>query len=111
MRRPRFTRWTTANLESLSPMIPPDQRCGIYVLEYDDGTRYIGQAIDVVRRYAQHRHARGPIQAVEFAQVPAADLDRMERLMIGYEEKRGPIRNMTHASAFTGASKLDPIVA
>lgn len=82
----------------------------MYVLEYADGTRYVGQAVDVVRRYAQHRHAGGPIEAVEFCPVPEADLDQVERAMIGHEEQRGPIRNHRHASEVRGPSKLDPVV-
>ena len=33
-------------------------RCGVYVLTHEDGSKYVGRALDVVRRCADHvRHA------------------------------------------------------
>lgn len=114
MERPPFTRWETSELGSLAALAPEGHRCGVYVLEFNDGTRYVGQASDVVRRYATHRRAHlragRSIQAVEFAEVAPADLNRVERFMIAHEEQLGPISNNRHTSQFNGPSLLDPII-
>jgi len=118
-RRPQhrlpFTRWETTALESLAMLAQDGHRCGVYVLEFDDGTRYVGQARDVVRRYADHRrgHSRAgrAIRAVEFTEVTVEDLNRVEQQMIAHEGLRGPIRNNRHAATMAGPSRLDPVIA
>ena len=41
---------------SIADLLPKSRdRCGIYLLAFSDGTFYIGQALDVVRRFSQHR--------------------------------------------------------
>lgn len=107
---PRFTRYPTRQLDSLSGLVAVGHRCGVYVLQYSDGSRYVGMAVDVVRRYAQHRHAHGVIDSVEFAEVPEGDLAEVEIAMIHHESSRGQVRNRLHASEFVGTSALDPVV-
>lgn len=41
---------------SISDLFPVSRgRCSIYLLKYADQTYYIGQAVDAVRRFSQHR--------------------------------------------------------
>ena len=41
---------------SIADLLPKSRdRRGIYLLEFSDGTFYIGQALNVVRRFGQHR--------------------------------------------------------
>ena len=41
---------------SVSHLFPKSKpRCGIYLLSFSDDTFYIGQAIDAVKRFSQHR--------------------------------------------------------
>lgn len=48
-------RFPVADLQSISALIPSARR-GIYVLEFSNGEFYVGQAKNVVTRFAQHRH-------------------------------------------------------
>ena len=45
-------------------------RCGIYLLHFDSGTYYIGQAVDVVRRFGQHRKMH--LDIIGFSFLPAS---------------------------------------
>ncbi len=107
---PAFRRYATRQLDSISALVPVGHRCGVYVLAYPDGTRYVGQAVDVVRRYAQHRHVQGPIDSVDFGEVDENDLTDVEIAMIHHEGTTGQLRNRTYASEFVGKSVLDPVV-
>ena len=41
---------------SIADLYPSERRrCGIYLLEHADGMHYVGQSVDVVRRFDQHR--------------------------------------------------------
>lgn len=64
----------------------PD-RSGIYWLTFDDGSEYIGQAVEMVRRVATHRRTQaGTITGLAFAPVPREDLDVAERWFIASRE-------------------------
>ena len=39
---------------TVADLFKPNKRCGIYVLRFCDKSYYVGQAIDVTRRYVQH---------------------------------------------------------
>ncbi len=65
-------------------------RCGIYVLRFADGSCYVGQASDILTRFASHRrHWPTPIVELDFATMPRADLDRAERETIQHLERSG----------------------
>lgn len=70
------------------------ERCGIYVLWFENGDAYIGQAVDVMTRYATHRRTFGDIVRVEFAPCERASLDIYERLTITDVEQRASLRNI-----------------
>jgi hypothetical protein len=74
----------------------PPRRCGIYILRFSNGEVYAGQAVDVTRRYAQHRKTYGDIEQMAFKQTPRGKLDEEERSLIWRLERQGwPLRNVT----------------
>ena len=52
-----FNRWELPHGSNISALIPPDKRRGIYVLEFEDGSKYVGRSENVVTRFSTH--ARG----------------------------------------------------
>src|SRR5215470_5714031 len=59
--------------QSVASQLPAaDGRCGIYVLSFDDGQLYVGQAKDVVRRFGDHRQTYADIAEMHFWCVPTA---------------------------------------
>lgn len=49
----KYARFPVRELDSISALIPHNRR-GIYVLEFSNGEFYVGQAKNVVTRFAQH---------------------------------------------------------
>jgi hypothetical protein len=75
------------------------RRCGIYVLRFSNEEFYVGEAVDVTRRYAQHRKTHADIEQIAFKQVPRGKLDEGERSLIWRLKRQGwPLRNVTFAS-------------
>lgn len=86
-------------------------RCGIYLLEFPDQRYYIGQAVDVVRRFAQHRRNYEEIVGFSFMETPRAQLDDKERELIHHAERLGLILfNTVHAANVVGETDLDLVV-
>lgn len=97
---------------SIADLFRTGQRCGIYVLGFANGERYVGQAKDVVRRYAQHRARHGDIVSIAFQEIRESELSRVERDCIHALESRGlPLRNLAHMSVVQGERDLDLIVS
>lgn len=87
-------------------------RCGIYVLSFDDGHLYVGQARNVVTRFGGHRKTYGDIAELHFWRVPRESLDSYEQHAIRVLQADGyQLRNVIHASGRLGASDLDAIVS
>ncbi|MCJ1701440.1 GIY-YIG nuclease family protein [Rathayibacter festucae] len=68
--------------------------CGIYVLEFENGQRYVGQTRNIVSRYATHRRHHGDVIALSFASCRQADLDDYEVLEIRRQEASHRLRNL-----------------
>lgn len=103
--------WSVAPGESLSIHLPPAMdRCGIYLLHFADGQGYVGQAVDVVRRVAQHHRKYPDIVAVSFRIVPAVELNQAELETIRAVERPGYLRNTLLTGHPAGASALDVLV-
>jgi hypothetical protein len=87
-------------------------RCGIYLLEFPGQTFYIGQAVDVVRRFAQHRKTYSEISGFSFISTRRVDLNETERQLIYEAELAGLlILNTIHASSITGDTDLDLVIS
>jgi hypothetical protein len=89
-----FDRYEVNDIESVAPLLR-DRGPVIYILEFGNGDRYVGQAVNFVRRFAQHRHGgthHSPwedIIAVQVVEVLAAQLSDAERVIIGRERRAG----------------------
>lgn len=94
---------------TIADLFPSEQRrTGIYCLQFVNSTFYIGQAIDVVRRFGKHRLVRRDIVGISFQRIPRPSLDERERVAIQEAERGGlPLTNRVHVSAFEGESDLD----
>ncbi|MFV8396132.1 GIY-YIG nuclease family protein [Corynebacterium hindlerae] len=105
-------------MDSIAPLFPVDQRRGIYILEFENGEQYVGQALNVVTRFATHRHGSShhkpwtDIVAIQFLPVIEEHLTPIEfthiaRLRRGGIELRNKIGNFGHLQP----SGLDEIIS
>ncbi len=97
---------------SIADLYPSkNTRCGIYVLEHTDGMHYIGQAVDVVRRYAQHRKMSSDIIRFSFFPSDWRSLDDEERRCIQGAESSGlRLRNRMLVKQILVESDLDDVL-
>lgn len=62
-----FTWYRVVPSAGISAFVEDDRR-GIYILEFANKERYVGQASNVVRRFSEHRHGstqHGPWKDIE----------------------------------------------
>lgn len=87
------------------------KRCGIYLLAFQSGHFYVGQAVEVVRRFSQHRRNHSDIEGFSFVPVRMTDLDDRERAFIYRAETLGlKITNAVHVTSVVGDADLDLVV-
>jgi hypothetical protein len=98
---------------SISDLVPKSKkRCGIYLLEFSDGLCYIGQAVDVVRRFSQHRNRYDNIIRFYFQPVRKLDLDAIERsTCYAAPEQEITLVNRDHVSGVVGDADFDVILS
>lgn len=98
---------------SISDLFPKSKnRCGIYLLEFSDNTFYIGQAIDNVKRFSQHRKNYDNIVNYWFQEINKQKLDEIEQKLIQEAEIRGVLlTNKTYVSNVIGDTDLDIIIS
>ena len=108
-----FSPWRQVHRRaSIADFFKPRRRCGIYVLRFSNEEFYVGQAVDVTRRYAQHRKTHADIEQMAFKHVPRGKLNEEERSLIWHLEQAGwPLRNVTFASMPKGKSDFDLVMA
>lgn len=107
-----FPEWQeVTGRSSIADLHKPKERCGIYVLGFANGERYVGQAVDVVRRFNDHRKNHGDITHMTFRRVKKTDLNDVERHCIHTLEARGlRLRNISLMSVVQGERDLDLLV-
>ena len=112
-----FTRVELDSETTIGPIFPANERCGIYIIEFGDDTKYVGQSIDVVKRFRGHTHGSnhheswGDVVALSFAPAPPLELDILEKQMIQYQLDAGVLlRNRSGLLASEGPSPLDLVV-
>lgn len=107
-----FRRWAITPGTSLSiHFTPGEPRCGIYILEFANGERYVGQSRDVVRRFADHSRHHPDIVAIQFQSVPEEQLNAAERQMVQNQRDAGEhLRNIDLVSQTWGDSVLDAVI-
>ena len=97
---------------SIADLFPLGKRCGLYIIQFSDGEIYAGQALDVTRRYVQHRKVHYDIEKISFKQVAKKNLNEEERILIWMLEHHGHrLRNITFTSIPTGKSDFDLIMS
>ncbi len=97
---------------SIADLFKPKNRCGIYVLHFANGDFYVGQAVDVTRRYVQHRKIHTDIEKIAFKRVPRSRLNDEEHSAIWRLEQNGwPLRNIRFTSFPRGESDFDLIMS
>lgn len=107
-----FQRWDMPPGLAPSVMFGSDPGPGIYVLEFADGSEYVGQSIHPITRLGAHRRRFDDIVAVRFASVVRTDLDRAEQEFITGRRNDGiRLRNRTLMSQPLGEPALDSIVS
>jgi hypothetical protein len=107
-----FERHDVRRLYSIAHLFPKTKRCGIYVLCFSNGERYVGQTVNVVTRFGAHRRKWTDIEYLLFARCARAELKELEVRMIRSEDSRGHVlRNITDSPGDrVGESDLDQIV-
>ena len=71
------------------------KRTGIYLLQFPDGDYYVGQSVDVVRRFSEHVKGKGPISGFSFFAVPEYELDQQEHRCITLLEQKCNLKNIS----------------
>jgi hypothetical protein len=88
------------------------RRCGIYLLVLPNERFYIGQAVDVVGRFAQHAKTHERIEKFSFVPTAKSKLDAQEKALIFAAESAGlTLVNVVHVSNTYGESDLDDLVS
>ena len=86
--------------------------CGIYILHFMNGVFYVGQAKNVINRYAAHRKKHLDIDHISFREVDPDDLNQVEKEMISLLEKeKKALRNISLVSIHPGQSDLDLVIS
>jgi hypothetical protein len=102
------TTFDVAGLSTIAPLIQPSERCGIYVLHFANGEHYAGLAVNVARRYGQHRKMHLDIDRLSFKQVEPHKLRKVEKTVITSLEKAGfHLRNIEGTSRTYAPSPFD----
>lgn len=98
-----------ASLSSIAHLFgSAKKRCGIYLFAFESGLCYIGQAVDVVRRFSQHRRNHDDIVGFSFIPLAKSELDAKEKTLIYQAEALGlKITNAVHVSSIVGDTDLD----
>lgn len=100
--------------DSIAPYFGDGQsRCGIYLLRLDMeiDPYYVGQSVDVVRRYREHTHTMPPILAVWFQPIPHEQLDGAERQAVYQAEALGvALYNKALVSVTVASGPLDDVM-
>lgn len=96
---------------TLADLFKPEKRCGIYILRFTNDQFYVGQAVDVVRRFVQHVKIHDDIQEISFKIFQEKELDKVEQQLIKLlEQKQVKLRNINFTSFPKGDRDIDLII-
>jgi len=102
----------TEGRSSVADLFKPDRRCGVYVLHFATGELYVGQSVNVVRRYAEHLKAHPDIAALGFKELSSEELDASEQELIQVLERGGQrLRNVTFSALPPTESDFDLVMS
>jgi len=98
--------------KSVADLFSKSKRCGIYIIEFENKEIYIGKAIDVARRYSQHRKIHNDIKEIRFRPTAKTSLDEIEQGLIHRLERAGfSLRNVVFTSIPKPGSDFESLVA
>ena len=87
-------------------------RCGIYLIEFSSSIFYIGKAVDVIRRFSQHRNNHTDIIGFSFISTPKIKLDEIEKKLIYEAENLGfLLSNVVHTTHVAGDTDFDLVMS
>lgn len=99
--------WSIANFFKKS-----ESRCGIYMFSLPYDLFYIGQSIDVVKRFAQHKRSHPVIYAFSFLPTPPCNLDKIEQqLILEAQRKEISLANKEYVQDIIGKTDFDLLVS
>lgn len=99
-------------MRSIAGQFTQNNRCGIYILHFENSEYYVGLAIDVVNRYAQHRQNHKDIEYISFKEVAKSKLADIEKeTFYALENLKKPLRNINIVSIVIGETDLDLVVS
>lgn len=99
-------------MRSIAGQFTRNNRCGIYILHFENSEYYVGLAIDVVNRYTQHRQNHKDIEYVSFKEVAKSKLADIEKETVyALENLKKPLRNINIVNIIIGDTDLDLIVS
>ena len=99
-------------MRSIAGQFTQNNRCGIYILHFENGEYYVGLAIDVVNRYAQHRQNHLDIEFVSFKEIAKSKLAEIEKeTVFSLERLNKLLRNINIVSIVIGDTDLDLIIS
>jgi len=108
--------WDVAGRPSIALLVREKKlksRTGIYILRFSDDAYYIGRAVDVVRRFSQHRRTYGArIVGFAFQKCAKNTLEARERDCIHLGESLGiPLSQTLDKTTVYGQADLDEIIS
>lgn len=108
-----FDSYDVQNRSSFAPFVQ-GRSSGIYIFEFANGQRYVGQTVNFARRF--HAHIRGSnhheawedITRLMVMEARQEDLDELEFQIIAWQKDEGySLRNKIFNFGFEGPSELD----
>ena len=92
-----LTRYDVQHLGTIRPLLASSHgMCGLYVLRFADGAAYVGQSVDIARRFLEHRRRFDDLVAIEVTPWVREHLDAGEQRLIAAIETECAIRNILH---------------
>ena len=102
----------TRNRKSVADIFNVNNSCGIYILYFDNEEYYVGQTINFVKRFTQHRAKYRDIIYVSFKEIGLENLTEVERTTVHeFELLKKKLRNINIVSIINGKTDLDLIVS
>lgn len=102
----------TQNRKSIVDLFVQNNRCGIYILHFANGEYYVGQTVNIVQRFAQHKVKYTDINYLSFREVTKTKLTEIEREIVHqFELLNKRLRNISIVSIVNGETDLDLIVS
>jgi hypothetical protein len=96
---------------SIADLFRRGQRCGLYVLHCSAGEHYAGKAVDVTRRYIQHRKIHTDIEKIAFKSMAEERLAEEEPRVIQTLETLGfLLRNVQFTNFPLHSPDLDTVI-